>query len=253
MSEYMNRYARPFFLKGEGETAVLLIHGFTGSPAHMLPIGQYLNSLGLTVNGICLTGHGKTPADMKKATCEDWLKDAFMAYDELAKSFAKVAVMGLSMGGCLSLCIAESRKPAAVVTFSAPMYAKTKAAYLAPVLKFFVPNIRPNPAKRGSGALMPEYDIGYPEYPTSAVAELSRVMKAARGGLGSIEAPVLSFQSDSDMAIDPRSADIIQNGVSSKEKRLVRLSGVPHVITISTELPKIQKETAEFLKKNDII
>jgi carboxylesterase len=252
MSKYMNEYAKPFEFQGTNGAAVLLIHGFTGSPAHMLPIGRYLSSAGYAVKGICLSGHATKPEDMKTATAREWMSEALSAYDEMAKAYDKVAVMGLSMGGCLSLYIAENRKPNAVVTFSAPMQAKNKGARFAPVLKYIMPVIRPSQKKRGSDKLMNEYDIGYTEYPTSSVVELNRVMKAARENLKNVTSPVLSFQSDADMAIAPESISVIQGGVASRVKREIRLSGVPHVITISTQLPRIEEEVIAFLEKNNI-
>ena len=51
--------AWPFFLEG-GEHAVLLTHGFTGTPAHMRPLGEYLHAQGFTVQGILLPGHGES-------------------------------------------------------------------------------------------------------------------------------------------------------------------------------------------------
>ena len=47
----------PFHMDG-GPTAVLLSHGFTGSPASIRPWGQYLHSQGFTVTCPLLPGHG---------------------------------------------------------------------------------------------------------------------------------------------------------------------------------------------------
>ena len=55
--EYMHENVKPFFLPGD-EHAVLLTHGFTGSAAHMRPLGDYLHAQGFTVRGILLPGHG---------------------------------------------------------------------------------------------------------------------------------------------------------------------------------------------------
>lgn len=58
MSEnFAHPNAQPFLLEG-GEDAVLLIHGFTGSPAHMRTVGEAINGAGFTAKGILLPGHG---------------------------------------------------------------------------------------------------------------------------------------------------------------------------------------------------
>ena len=59
--------AEPFFLPG-GKRGVLLIHGFTGLPAEMLLLGQYLNMRGYTVLGVRLAGHATTVEDMSHMT-----------------------------------------------------------------------------------------------------------------------------------------------------------------------------------------
>ena len=50
--------AKTFLLEGSNRKAVLLIHGYTGTPSEMLPLGNYLNQLGYTVLCRRLPGHG---------------------------------------------------------------------------------------------------------------------------------------------------------------------------------------------------
>lgn len=49
-----------------GEHGVLLLHGFTGSAAHMRPLGERLHSQGFTVMGINLPGHAQSMEAMGK-------------------------------------------------------------------------------------------------------------------------------------------------------------------------------------------
>ncbi len=55
--------ARDFTLPG-GSTAVLMIHGFTATPAQMRRLGGYLGEQGYTVRGMLLPGHGATVEEM---------------------------------------------------------------------------------------------------------------------------------------------------------------------------------------------
>src|SRR5688572_17767016 len=50
----------PFEL-GSGDDACLLLHGFTGSPWDMRPLGERLSERGYAVRAIRLPGHGSTP------------------------------------------------------------------------------------------------------------------------------------------------------------------------------------------------
>ena len=63
MPDLSSPLAQPFFFP-EGEHAVLLMHGFTGSPAHMRKLGEALHARGFAVRGILLPGHGGVPEDM---------------------------------------------------------------------------------------------------------------------------------------------------------------------------------------------
>jgi carboxylesterase len=60
---------------GSGKNArvgVLLVHGFTGSPASMRPWGEFLHSKGYTVRVPLLPGHGTTPEDLNKVKWQEW-------------------------------------------------------------------------------------------------------------------------------------------------------------------------------------
>ena len=83
--------AQPFYFPGD-EHGVLLIHGFTGSCAHMRLLGEHLRDQGFTVRGINLPGHGSRPEDMAKCTWKDWLQAAKMAAAEMQDQCKYVSV-----------------------------------------------------------------------------------------------------------------------------------------------------------------
>ena len=84
--------AEPFFFRG-GSIGVLLIHGFTGSPAELLPLGEFLNRAGFTVLGVRLEGHGTNEVDLSRKTADDWFNSVLDGY-ALLKSFCeKIALV----------------------------------------------------------------------------------------------------------------------------------------------------------------
>lgn len=247
--EYLHENAKPFFLNG-GEHAVLLTHGFTGSAAHMRPLGNYLNAQGFTVQGILLPGHGTSLADMRKSSWQQWLEAELTAVRRLKEKYATVSVAGLSMGGCLSLIAAEQTDVAACVTISAPMKTQQKFTWAAPVAALFMPEIMwKNGAVNDKTRLDPEYNFGYAGMPTARVYDLNHLMKQARKNLYSIACPLLTVQSHADETISADSAQIIYDGVSSKVKQQLWLEGVPHVCTISSEMEHIGREMTAFLQQ----
>ena len=238
--------AQPFGFPS-GDHAVLLIHGFTGSPAHMRLIGEGLRENGFAARGILLPGHGKSPEAMRSATWQDWFQACREAAVEMRERYRYLTVAGLSMGGCLALMLAEQMDLEACVTIAAPMKTKAKFRSLAPVAALVHPMVH----KRADGSrdsLIVEYDIGYDSYPLSSVAHLSAIMSRARQNLSLIHCPVLVVQSHSDKTVTPDSPEIILNGVSSKMKGQCWLENAPHVCTISPEYPKIVGCMTEFLR-----
>ena len=100
--------AEPFFHAG-GSTGVLLCHGFTSTPQSMRPWADYLVNAGLTVSLPRLPGHGTTWQELGRTRWEDWYGEVDRAYEELRGQASEVFVMGLSIGGCLALRLAELR------------------------------------------------------------------------------------------------------------------------------------------------
>ena len=54
---------QPVDVQGDGN-GILLMHGFTGSPAHMRMLADDLAERGYTVRSICLPGHASTEDEM---------------------------------------------------------------------------------------------------------------------------------------------------------------------------------------------
>lgn len=238
--------AQPFFFRG-GEHGVLLIHGFTGSAGHMRLLGEHLRDAGFTVCGINLPGHAQSVEAMDKTGWTDWLEAAKQALVELRKECRYVSVSGLSMGGVISLLLAEQMELTAVAPISAPMAVQNKMMPFAKLAAPFMPKISWGSDPERAGMLDVRYDLGYDGFPTHCAADLSKLIKMARRDLSAIVCPVLAVQSHGDETIAAGSADVIMQGVSSKVKRTLWLDKVPHVCTISCEHQRIADAIAKHL------
>ncbi len=238
---------KPFDLEG-GPTGVLLVHGFTGCVSHMRPLGDALNGLGYTVKGINLPGHATTEDDMAKTGWEQWLQAVKEAVVDMKARTDRLAVCGLSMGGVLSLIVAEQMQVDACVTISAPMAVQNKLMGLANVLGRVYPRIAWMNTTEHHRSLDVAYDYGYSGFPTRKAADLNKLIHLARQNLFAVHCPVLSVQSADDETIWAGSADCILEGVNSEVKQKLWLHDVPHVCTISKELPSIAAAMDELLK-----
>ena len=249
--DFSAEICQPFLMEGKERNGkkhgVLLMHGFTGSIAHMRMLADALHARGFTVMGINLPGHATDMDDMAAHTWSDWLDSAKEAFLRLKEQCDFVSVAGLSMGGCLTLIIGEQMQPTTIAPVSAPMGTKAPlwAATLAsPFMKTIWWKTRDgNPVP-----LVNEYDCGYPGFRSSCARHLSKLIELARRDLHAITCPILVVQSHADGTISEDSADVILKGVSSERKGVLWLEEVPHVCTISREAGNIAAALAEHFR-----
>lgn len=95
---------------GDRASGVLVLHGFTGNPSSMRMQADALAAAGHHVEQPRLPGHGTTIDDMLTTDWSDWSGEAAAAYDRLAERAERIVVMGLSMGGTLTLATALERQ-----------------------------------------------------------------------------------------------------------------------------------------------
>ena len=128
--------AEPFRHEG-GRTGALLVHGFTGTPQSLRGWGQYLADAGLSVEVPRLPGHGTTVAEANLTHWEDWYAEVERHLALLRERCDDVFVMGLSMGGTLSIRLAEEHgdEIAGLVLVNPSLLTKRPDRFLLPVLR----------------------------------------------------------------------------------------------------------------------
>ena len=89
-----------------GPVAVMLVHGFTSTPASLSEWAGALAENGFTVSVPRLPGHGTTWQEMNRTRWQDWYAAVEHELLDLAESHRQVFVGGLSMGGALALRLA---------------------------------------------------------------------------------------------------------------------------------------------------
>jgi carboxylesterase len=240
--------AEPFLFMGD-EIGILLIHGFTGSPKEMRTMGEFLACRGHTILGIRLPGHATQPADMLRTCWVDWLHAVEDGYDLLKSAGRKVFIMGLSMGGILTLIAASRLDVAGAVAMSTP-YSLPDDPRL-PYIKFFTPFVR-NISKGPSNWLdlsMAQEHVDYPVYPTRAVIELCDLLDAMRQALPNITAPVLLVHSRTDGGVPPENMQRIYDHLGSQDKSMLWLEKSGHVVTRDQERQRVFEAAETFVKR----
>jgi carboxylesterase len=235
------------FAHDGGPTGVLLCHGFTGSPHSMRPWAEYLAQAGLSVSVPRLPGHGTTWQEMNRTRSEDWFAEADRAFEELRGTCDEMFLMGLSMGGCLALRIAELRGESVrgVVVVNPSLAPDTRLFALAPVLKLLVPSLKgiTSDIKAEGGT-----EVGYDRVPVRAAATLPRLWRATGADLGQISAPVLAYRSTEDHVVGPASMKVLRAGIPAGQLTVRDCENSYHVATLDNDAPGIFSGSLEFVR-----
>jgi carboxylesterase len=243
--------AEPFEHDG-GRVGVLLCHGFTGSPQSLRPWAEFLAGAGLTVSLPRLPGHGTTWQEMNRTRVEDWYAEASRAFELLRGKTDELFVMGLSMGGCLGLRIAELQ-PAAVrglVMVNPSVTADTKLFLLAPVLKLLVPSLKGIASDiKKEGAR----EVGYDRVPVKAAATLPKLWRATQAGLDQLSQPVLVYRSTEDHVVGPASLKLLRAGIPAERLTVRDCANSYHVATLDNDADAIFAGSLEFVKAHSAV
>ncbi len=243
--------AEPFHADG-GRTGVLLIHGFTGSPASMTPWAKHLAREGFTVDVPRLPGHGTKWQELNKTVWTDWYAEASCALDDLRASCSEVFVAGLSMGGCLALRLAADRPDdvAGLLLVNPSVASVNKQLIAVPILKRVVPSV----SGIGNDIKKPGVDeFGYKRTPLKALDSLRTMWRLTRDDLPKVTAPVVVFRSVEDHVVEPLSSQLVLQRVSSRDVTERVLDNSYHVATLDNDAESIFGESTEFIRKHSTI
>lgn len=245
--ELIDPLAAPFLLEGTNGEGVLLLHGFSGTPAHFRMMGAFLEEHGYTVHAPLIAGHGTSLEDMERVNREDWRRSAVEGFEILAASCTTVHVVGLSMGGLLSLGLAADGRVASVATIDAPIKVRDWRFPLVHAMKHikrFVVWSDPEPVPEGEAAT---YFIQYEGFPLRSASELMRLIGETRRRLGRVDVRTLVIQSRVDEMVRPVSAEIIARGVSGGS-RIVWLGHSRHNALLDAERSVMNEAVLEHLR-----
>ncbi|HYF90961.1 MAG TPA: alpha/beta fold hydrolase [Symbiobacteriaceae bacterium] len=221
------RLAEPFCFE-HGPIACLLLHGFSGSPAEIRPLGEYLATKGVTVHAPLLPGHGTDPEDLRRTRWPQWIRAAETELRGLQQRYGQVHVVGFSMGGLIALYLGAHSQVASVTTLACPIKLADWRQVLVPLAKYFVPYY---PARVSNPEIALQLD-SYDRFPVAAVHSLLHLARQVRKDLPRVEGPLLVVQGERDRWIAAESADYILASAGSSVKELMMLPGRNHLITL---------------------
>jgi carboxylesterase len=227
----------------------LCLHGLTGTPYEVRSLGLSIADAGIDAVGPVLPGHNDTPEALSRVSHRDWLDTASSHYETLRGRYERVFVVGLSMGGLLSLALAQRYPVDALVVVGTPLVLRQRFAWMIPLVKYF----QPLPEKQGGSDIRDDAararHPSYPVMPLGSVHELQRLQRLVRGGLSKISCPILVAHGAHDTTADPADADAILKCVASDVREQLVCESSGHVVPVDFDAANLGRRAGEFLSR----
>ncbi len=233
--------------KKNGHIGVVLVHGFTGSPAAMRPWAEFLNARGYSVRVPLLPGHGTKPSDLNEVQWPEWPAKVKAEIAELQKQCSQVFVAGLSMGGGTTLHVAaELGDELSGIILVNPMI---HVRGISPTLAFAISRVVKfgksvgNDIKRKG---VTEYS--YDKMPYRGIHQLLTMLQLTRAALPSVKVPMQLFHSVDDHTLPVSNTEIIMREVGSTNKSRIELLHSFHVATLDHDSELIFANSLTFIE-----
>jgi carboxylesterase len=244
------------FELGTGEDACLLLHGFTGSPWEMRPVGEALAARGLHVRAIQLPGHGTTPEALLDVTHRDWLLAATQALSAL-RHHRRVFVAGLSMGALLALELA-ARHPehvqglalmAPAIHFAGVHMWLLKRLRRHALLERFKPWILKKTCDLSCPVALAEAPL-LASFPSARLQCLWELQDLALAALPQVRCPTFVATSRQDHVVDPEGGALIVRGLTAAPLvRTLQLDTGYHIMPRDVGAPRLLAELGDFFDR----
>ncbi len=217
-------------------------------------MGEYLNQQSYTCLGVRLAGHATRPEDMIRSRWTDWVASVEDSYYLLRGITDNIFLIGLSMGGVLSLLMSTRLKVKGVIAMSTPSRLPTDYPIWLLKLVSLVMRYRPKSKEPpGSGwfdkAAYQDH-ISYAKNPVRPTAELKKLILEMRAALPKVNVPVLLMHSKDERYILPEDMESIYAGlVNTRDKTKLTITGSGHVLPRDASREQVFKSALEFIQR----
>jgi carboxylesterase len=231
-----------------GDIGILLVHGFTGSPASMRPLAEDLGERGFSIELPRMPGHGTHVKDLLKVSWQDLAREVVTSFERLRARTQSVVVLGLSVGGLMTLRLAQTRGDdlAGIVVVNPFLNVANPALKLLPLLKLVVPTF---PGVINDIAKPGMDEVGYEKIPLRALASTIQLWPQVRADLPKLQLPTLLFSSREDHVVGTHGSEYIAEHIGSDDFQHVWLERSYHVATLDYDYPEILEGTAAFAQR----
>ena len=236
-----------------GAPAVLLLHGCGDTPQTLHYLADHLSERGYAVRAPLLPGHGRTLREFAATGADDWIGAARAELTELRRTHARVAVVGLSMGGALGAILAAEVPTLCALVLAAPYLSMSQPLRRALLVHRLWGAVLPYVPGMGEASIRDvserEHNLAYGYFTPTLLHELHRAVMLGTAALPRLRVPTLMLQSREDNRVAPEAAERTFARIGAAEKRLVWTSGSSHVITVDHGRAQVLEQIADWLSR----
>ena len=178
----------------------------------------------------------------------DWSGAAEAAYAELAGRSDKVVVAGLSMGGTLTVWLAERHPEIAGIVVVNPAVDPAADSFVEAMQGILDSGTELMPAIGGDIADPGQTELAYDGLPLRPLLSMVEAQRELYQRLDRVSCPVLIMNSPQDHVVPPVSSDVLAERVSGPVER-VTLARSFHVATLDYDKDEIEARAVEFARK----
>jgi len=234
---------------GIGAAGVLVVHGFTGNPGSMRELAVRCAAAGFEVELPRLAGHGTAIEDMIPTRWSDWSGDTEAAYQQLHKRVEKIIVVGLSMGGALTLWMAANHPDLCGIVCINPAAQPMPEEMIAGLQAMIDSGAETLPSIGSDIADPNAKESSYDATPTRAAMSLfvDGIAENAKK-YSQTKVPMLLINSVQDHVVEPEQGDYLVANYGGPIER-VMLERSYHVATQDYDKQIVFEKTLEFARR----
>lgn len=240
------------------ELGLLLVHGFTATPATFRTLVPKLEALGWPYRLVTLRGHGATtPLALKGIAWSEWVDDVRQALRAFAETVTRICLVGHSMGGMLALHLAltETEKIDSLVVAGAsprtalPFGPGRPLHFLVPLLGRVIKTLPHHPVF--ADPALAQFDPVYRWFPTEALLQLFGLMAATGKILPQVRVPTLILHSRIDTVNAPAGAQAMFEALATPpaQKKLVWFAKTNHSLFMDCEQAAVHQTLLDYVQQ----
>ena len=241
--------AEPISHDGEGAVGVLVLHGVTGNPSSLRSQSEALIDAGYHVESPRLPGHGTTVEEMLQTEWSDWTGEVAAAYERLVARAEHIVVIGLSMGGTLTLWAALEYSDVRGIVCVNPA-TMPQAGEVTDMLREMIAGGDEVMPGIGSDIADPDVtELAYEGTPLQPLLSLvDDGLTPLSGRYGDLKMPLLLFTSHQDHVVEPANSEHLA-GTYGGDVDHVWLERSYHVATQDYDRDLINAGLLEFVAR----